>query len=34
MSVGDRFATIIKDLVKEIKKLESSSSRAGGETNG
>jgi len=33
-SEGDRFATIIKDMVKEIKKLGPNPLRAGGKTNG
>ena len=33
-SEGDRFATIIKDMVKEIKKLGPNPLRAGGKTSG
>jgi F420-non-reducing hydrogenase iron-sulfur subunit len=33
-SEGDRFATIIKDMVKEIKKLGPNSFRVGGKTSG
>ena len=32
-SEGDRFATIIKDMVKEIKKLGPNPLRAGGKTS-
>ena len=34
VSEGDRFATIIKDMVKEIKKLGPNPLRAGGKTSG
>ncbi len=33
-SEGDRFATVIKDMTEEIKKLGPSPLRAGGKTNG
>jgi len=33
-SWGDRFATIIKDMVKEIKKLGPNPLRVGGKTSG
>ncbi len=33
-SEGERFATIIKDMTKEIKKLGPSPLRAGGTSNG